>query len=71
MSNLPISNPAMKEYEEFPSGKVIIRQFDDGGCLVREQQTYGMLDIGISYEFRAGTKCRGIGVGALGSHLNL
>jgi hypothetical protein len=44
------------EYEELPSGKRIFRTFDPDGSLVREQQSYGLLDIGITYVFSGGAK---------------
>jgi hypothetical protein len=43
-------------HEQLPSGKVIVRHFGEGGCLVQEQHTYGQLDIGIHYDFKAGVK---------------
>ena len=44
------------QHEELPSGKVIIRNFAEDGSLLNEQHTYGPLDIGIKYDFRAGVK---------------
>ena len=44
------------EYQKLPSGKQIFRDFDANGSLVREQQSYGLLEIGISYDFRGGAK---------------
>ncbi len=44
------------EHEQLPSGKVIIRHFGDDGSLVDEQHTYGVLDIGIKFEFGATNK---------------
>jgi hypothetical protein len=42
--------------EQLPSGKVIIRHFGEDGSLVEESHTYGVLDIGIRYDFKAGAK---------------
>lgn len=44
------------KHEQLPSGKVIVRHYGEDGALVEEQHTYGTLDIGISYAFKAGTK---------------
>ena len=44
------------DHEQMPSGKVIVRHFGEDGSLVDEQQTYGVLDIGIKFEFKAGVK---------------
>jgi hypothetical protein len=44
------------EYEKLPSGKQIFRVFDSAGSLATEQQSYGLLDIGIAYVFRGGVK---------------
>ncbi|MDB6123324.1 MAG: hypothetical protein JWQ71_2317 [Pedosphaera sp.] len=44
------------KHEQLPSGKVIIRHFGPDGSLVDEQHSYGLLDIGIKYEFTAGVK---------------
>ena len=44
------------QHEQLPSGKVIIRHFGDDGSLVFEQHSYGMLDIGIKYDYIAGVK---------------
>jgi hypothetical protein len=43
-------------YEQLPSGKVIVRNFGEDGSLVDEQHSYGMLEIGIKYDFKAGAK---------------
>lgn len=42
--------------EELPTGKKIFKSFDDSGNLLEETQMYGMLDIGIKYEFDGGIK---------------
>ncbi|MGB7748363.1 MAG: hypothetical protein WBN75_13875 [Verrucomicrobiia bacterium] len=44
------------KHEQLPSGKTIIRHFDDDGSLVDETHGYGVLDIAIKYDFRAGAK---------------
>ncbi len=44
------------DHEQLPSGKLIIRHFGEDGSLVDEQHTYGMLDIGIKFDFKAGMK---------------
>jgi len=44
------------EYKKLPSGKEIFRTFEPGGSLVREQHSYGPLDIGITYVFSGGAK---------------
>ncbi|HEX3719074.1 MAG TPA: hypothetical protein VH595_13990 [Verrucomicrobiae bacterium] len=44
------------ENEQLPSGKQINRHFGEDGFLVYEQHTYGMLDIGIKFDFKAGVK---------------
>lgn len=44
------------QYEKLPTGKIIIRQFADDGTIEREQQSYGLLDIGIDYHFNSGVK---------------
>jgi hypothetical protein len=46
----------MQSYEELPSGKQIIRQFDADGRVTSESHSYGTLDIGIRIEFNAGLK---------------
>jgi len=43
------------KHEQLPSGKLIYRHFEDGS-LVEEYHTYGVLEIGIRYEFEAGVK---------------
>lgn len=43
-------------YEKLPSGKSIVRLFDDDDSLVMEQHAYGTLDIGINFRFKAGVK---------------
>jgi hypothetical protein len=43
------------KHEQFPSGKVIFRHRCDG-ALVEEHHTYGVLDIGIKCDFKAGIK---------------
>ncbi len=45
-----------KESEQSPSGKTIVRTFDEDGRLVREQHSYGMLEIACTMEFAAGKK---------------
>jgi hypothetical protein len=45
-----------QEHKELPTGKTICRQFDDNECLTEERHTYGMLDIGITMEFKDGVK---------------
>jgi hypothetical protein len=42
--------------EKLPSGKLIVRHFDDEGSIVIEQHVYGALDIGINFNFKAGVK---------------
>lgn len=44
------------KHEQLPSGKVIISHFGEDGKLVDEQHTYGVLDIGIRYDFAAGNR---------------
>jgi hypothetical protein len=44
------------EYEELPTGKTINRQFGADGSLFQESHTYGELDIGIQFDFKAGVK---------------
>jgi hypothetical protein len=46
----------MQPREELPTGKTIIRHFDEEGHVASESHTYGMLDIGITMEFNAGAK---------------
>ena len=43
------------KHEQLPSGKLIFRHFGDG-FLVEEHHTYGVLEIGIKYDFDAGVK---------------
>lgn len=43
-------------HEELPSGKKVIKDFDDDGNLVSETHVYGMLDIAIKLEFNGGVK---------------
>jgi hypothetical protein len=43
------------KHEQHPSGKLIFRHFVDG-ALIEEHHTYGVLEIGISYDFQAGVK---------------
>lgn len=42
--------------ETFPSGKAVIREFDEAGRPIREMHSYGTLDIGITLEFQNGVK---------------
>lgn len=44
------------EHEQLPSGKGVIRHFDEKGILVDEQHSHGVADIGISYSFSGGVK---------------
>ena len=44
------------KHEQLPSGKVIMRLFADDGTLLEERHTYGVLDIGIQYDFSEGAK---------------
>lgn len=44
------------EHEQLLSGKLVIKHFGEDGSLVDEQHTYGVLDIGIKFDFRAGVK---------------
>jgi hypothetical protein len=44
------------KHEQLPSGKLIVRHFGEDGSLVEEQHTYGTLDVGIWYTFKAGAK---------------
>jgi hypothetical protein len=46
----------MQSHQELPSGKTIMRRFDDVGRVASESHAYGMLDIGITMEFNAGVK---------------
>jgi hypothetical protein len=41
--------------DQLPSGKLIVRNFRDGS-LVEEHHSYGVLEIGIKYDFEAGEK---------------
>jgi len=43
------------KHEQLPSGKLIFRHFVDGS-LIEEHHTYGVLEIGIKYDFAAGVK---------------
>src|SRR5881296_964591 len=45
------------KHEQLPSGKMIFRHFCEGS-LVEEHHTYGVLDIGIKYDFTAGIRSR-------------
>jgi len=49
-----MANPL--KYEKLPTGKEIFRDFAPDGSLAREQQSYGLIDIGIAYVFSGGTK---------------
>jgi hypothetical protein len=44
------------DHEQLPSGKLIIRYFGEDGSLADEQHVYGVLDIGIKFDFEAGVK---------------
>jgi hypothetical protein len=44
------------DHEQLPSGKLILRHFGVDGSLIDEQHTYGVLDIGIRFDFEAGVK---------------
>jgi hypothetical protein len=44
------------EHEELPTGKSILREFDDAGQLTSETHGYGMLDIALKVDFDEGTK---------------
>ena len=44
------------EHEQLPSGKLIVRHFGEDGSLVDENHTYGLADIGIRFDFKAGMK---------------
>jgi hypothetical protein len=44
------------EQEELPSGKTIMRYFDEDGSLMQEVHAYGMIDLAIQYEFDGATK---------------
>jgi hypothetical protein len=44
------------KHEQLPSGKMINRHFGDNGSLVEETHGYGVLDIAIKYDFKAGAK---------------
>ncbi len=44
------------KHEELPSGKTVMKDFDGEGVLVEEMHAYGLLDIGIKYDFRGGVK---------------
>jgi hypothetical protein len=46
----------MQEHEELPTGKTVLRTFDEDGHLVKEMHFYGGLDVAISIEFIAGVK---------------
>jgi len=41
-------------YETMPSGKVVLKNFDDDGVLIKEQHSYGLLNIGISIRYHDG-----------------
>lgn len=43
------------KHEQLPSGKLIFKHFVDG-ALIEEHHTYGVLEIGIRYDFEAGVK---------------
>lgn len=48
---------AMKqEHERLPSGKQIIRSFDDDGRIMSEEHSYGVLEIACQLSFAAGEK---------------
>lgn len=44
------------ERTQLPSGKVILRQFNEDRTIATEHQVYGALDIGITFDFKGGTK---------------
>jgi hypothetical protein len=44
------------QFEKLPSGKSVVRQFADDGTLMREQHSYGLIDIGITFHFIGGVK---------------
>ena len=52
----PLRMEPVFKHEQLPSGKVIMRRFADDGTLLEEQHTYGVLDIGIQYDFSKGVK---------------
>lgn len=45
-----------KEYEDLPSGKTVVRTFDEDGRIASETHSYGLLEIACSFEFAAGKK---------------
>src|SRR5262245_52889603 len=51
-----MSRTVRQEHEQLPSGKTIVRQFDSDGLLLQEQHSYGLVEIGITFSFQAGTK---------------
>lgn len=51
-----MSNHPRFTSEDLPSGKCVQRHFAEDGKLLREQQSYGGLDIGIVCVFEAGNK---------------
>jgi hypothetical protein len=44
------------KHEQLPSGKVIVGHFGEDGTLIEETHSYGLLEIGIKYDFKAGVK---------------
>jgi hypothetical protein len=46
----------MPQHEQLPSGKTIIRQYDDKGQLASEMHAHGAVDIALMMEFADGTK---------------
>jgi hypothetical protein len=51
-----MNSQQLPKYEDLPSGKKIIRDYDECGSLIREQHSYSGLEIGISYTFQNGVK---------------
>jgi len=45
-----------QEHQELPTGKVLIRLFNEDGSPLREQHSYGNLEIGLMIEFQNGEK---------------
>ncbi len=44
------------EHEELPSGKTVVRTFDEDGRITSEAHSYGLLEIACTFEFAAGKK---------------
>jgi hypothetical protein len=44
------------KHEKLPSGKAIVRRFNDDGSLIEETHSYGIVEIGIQYSLKDGIK---------------